>query len=492
MKQINNSIKSFMLILFSITFFTNGLFAQCTNNSQYGSATLNTLVVNVVTQISSCSYAGEYSPLNNGVAGATYTVASSAGDYITIRQGSYNGAVVAYGISPVTFTAPAAVNYYAHWNLAGCGTQNSCRITTVMLNLPPPTVSSFSPSSGCALAQTVTINGTGFVGVTAVQFGGVNAQSYTVVSPTQITAIPGNGNTGQISVTNAGGAGNSASTFDVYSAPVITATASNPMCSGTPGTLTGAGGLLYTWQPGALTGQIVNVTPPIGNTTYTVTGTGINGCTNTSTVTATVIQTAASPSSVTATPATICAGGSSNLVSTATAGSTQHWFTVANGGVEIGNSLSGANYSVSPAVTTTYYVESTESVIGITGSQTYSYTGAPQTFVVPAGVNLIQIETWGAQGGGPVGGGAPGLGGYAIGSLVVTPGQNLNIYVGGAGEAHGLGTPCVGGWNGGGGTGIGLDPGSGGVYTGSGGGASDVRVGGNGLGNRIIVAGGGG
>ncbi|GIK69385.1 MAG: hypothetical protein BroJett020_06800 [Bacteroidota bacterium] len=103
------------------------------------------------------------------------------------------------------------------------------------------------------------------------------------------------------------------------------------------------------------------------------------------------------------------------------------------------------------------------------GTQTFSYTGSTQTFTVPAGVTKITIEAWGAQGQG----GNGGLGGYVKGDLTVTPGQVLNIYVGGKN-----------GYNGGG-------LGHAAVLR-NGGGASDVRVGGTALANRVIVAGGGG
>ncbi|WP_070137959.1 glycine-rich protein [Crocinitomix algicola] len=118
---------------------------------------------------------------------------------------------------------------------------------------------------------------------------------------------------------------------------------------------------------------------------------------------------------------------------------------------------------------------------------TFSYTGEVQTYVVPAGVSNIQIEAWGAQGGGSeVCGGTTeddgGFGGYAVGSLSVTPGTELHIYVGGKPEI-GSGSGVPGGFNGGGASG---------QWGGAGGGASDVRIGGTELEDRIIVAGGGG
>ena len=126
--------------------------------------------------------------------------------------------------------------------------------------------------------------------------------------------------------------------------------------------------------------------------------------------------------------------------------------------------------------------------------QTYSYTGSLQTFTVPAGVTSINIQASGAQGAtsaNPNGGdGNGGLGGFATGDLAVTPGQVLNIYVGGQGA---IAPPFPGfggaGYNGGGNGASGY---SAGWLGGGGGGASDVRVGGVALADRKVVAAGGG
>ncbi|MBK9486927.1 MAG: hypothetical protein IPO01_17615 [Chitinophagaceae bacterium] len=77
---------------------------------------------------------------------------------------------------------------------------------------------------------------------------------------------------------------------------------------------------------------------------------------------------------------------------------------------------------------------------------TFNFTGGAQTFTVPAGVTSINFTALGAEGGagangtnngGTVAGGAGGKGSRATGTLAVTPGQVLNIFVGGAG-----GTPA--------------------------------------------------
>ena len=111
---------------------------------------------------------------------------------------------------------------------------------------------------------------------------------------------------------------------------------------------------------------------------------------------------------------------------------------------------------------------------GWSQTTTFDYTGGMQTYIVPTGVTTMHMELYGAGGHGDLG-----YGGKVEAVLTVTPGETLNIFVGG------IGAGTTGGYNGGG------VPGSGLNY-GGGGGASDVRQGGAGLGDRIIVAGGGG
>ncbi|MFK7784356.1 MAG: glycine-rich protein [Crocinitomicaceae bacterium] len=111
------------------------------------------------------------------------------------------------------------------------------------------------------------------------------------------------------------------------------------------------------------------------------------------------------------------------------------------------------------------------------GSQTFTYTGAQQTFIVPAGVTSISVDAFGAQGGANNPATNVNYGGRVQSDIAVTPGATIYVYVGG--QANGL----AGGFNGGG-------SGEGGGQ--GGGGASDIRIGGTTYNERVIVAGGAG
>lgn len=131
-------------------------------------------------------------------------------------------------------------------------------------------------------------------------------------------------------------------------------------------------------------------------------------------------------------------------------------------------------------------------------SLVFFYTGANQTWVVPAGVTEITVDLIGASGGdaypwtsAPSRGGK---GGRVRAKISTTPGETLNFFVGGRGNngsnwMAGNTGGALGGYNGGG------DGGKTGESTGKGaggGGASDIRRGGTANANRILVAGGGG
>ena len=81
----------------------------------------------------------------------------------------------------------------------------------------------------------------------------------------------------------------------------------------------------------------------------------------------------------------------------------------------------------------------------------------------------------------------PGIGGRVVGTLAVTPGQVINIYVGGKGANGASGAGGAGGFNGGG-----TAAGNTSYAGGGGGGATEIRIGGTALADRKLVAAGGG
>lgn len=93
-----------------------------------------------------------------------------------------------------------------------------------------PIILGFSPSIVVAGA-TVTLRGAGFTGATTVQFNGVNAASFSVVSDVELTAVvPTLATTGPISVTvSAGGVISSEFSLTVHRAPTVTIAPAAPV-----------------------------------------------------------------------------------------------------------------------------------------------------------------------------------------------------------------------------------------------------------------------
>ncbi|MBF6223139.1 IPT/TIG domain-containing protein [Nocardia abscessus] len=150
-----------------------------------------------------------------------------------------------------------------------------------------PTINSLSPPSGPTTGGTsVTITGTGFADATSVHFG-TTATSFSIDSPTQITAIapPGSAGTAQVTVTGPGGTSNGVSytylpfpsagstvcgvSVTLTGTVQITIPTGGPCnCVPCPG---GAAPTLTTINPGA--------GPEAGGTTVTLTGTDLTGAT---------------------------------------------------------------------------------------------------------------------------------------------------------------------------------------------------------------------
>ena len=130
-------------------------------------------------------------------------------------------------------------------------------------------------------------------------------------------------------------------------------------------------------------------------------------------------------------------------------------------------------------------------------SKQFNYNGSLYTFVVPE-EGYYKLELYGAKGGNDQARG--GYGGDIKGSIFLTTGTNLYIYIGGQGGNRGTSGEAT--WYCGGQTGIcvmycdggggGYNGGAQGFSSGGGGGGTDIRLGGTGIDNRIIVAGGGG
>lgn len=112
--------------------------------------------------------------------------------------------------------------------------------TTTFTHVAVPVITSIGPGDGAA-GTIVTITGDGFLDATGVAFGGVPAQSFTIVNNTTIQATVGpNGASGSVAVTTPA-ATVSGKHFQFYPVPTITSFTPDHGASGTTVTVTGTG-----------------------------------------------------------------------------------------------------------------------------------------------------------------------------------------------------------------------------------------------------------
>lgn len=239
--------------------------------------------------------------------------------------------------------------------------------TTCLTTPPPPTVS-VNSTNVCA-GQSITLTATPSVA------GGTYLWSNGATTPT-ITVNPNTTTTYTVTYTN-NGIANGSGTVTVNPVPTINGGQDQTVCQGASVTLNGTGGVSYTWNNGISNGVAF---VPNATTTYTVTGTNANGCTNTDQVTVTVN---AAPTVNAINNQTLCAGASASAVAfSGTAGATYAWV---NSNPSIGLTANGAgNIAVFTAANAT--ANPITGTITVTPSQA-GCTGTPQTFTYTVNPN---------------------------------------------------------------------------------------------------------
>ena len=146
---------------------------------------------------------------------------TGGGTAVTITGTNLSGAsAVSFGGTPassftvdsatqITATAPARVPGTVAVRVTTVGGQSPDTAADDYTYVAAPTVALLVPNHGpLAGGTSVTITGTGLAGTSAVTFGGTSAASFTVISPTEITATaPARGSSGlvDVRVTTAGG-----------------------------------------------------------------------------------------------------------------------------------------------------------------------------------------------------------------------------------------------------------------------------------------------
>lgn len=251
-------------------------------------------------------------------------------------------------VNGVSFT-PLATKTYTVTGTASVGCTKTFTITVVVNDLPIVTGNA-SPSTVCAGA-TSTLTGSG-----------ANTYAWTDGVIDGAVFIPASTHTYTVTGTDLNNCTNTATkSITVKLLPIVTGSASAAtICAGDSDILTGSGANTYAWTDGVVDGLGFI---PVSTHTYTVTGTALNGCTNTATTPINVTNLPVVTASASAT--TICAGDSDTLRG---AGAVSYSWT---GGV-----TDGAGFV--PPSTDTYTVTGTTN-------------GCSDTAIVTINVNLLPI-----------------------------------------------------------------------------------------------------
>jgi hypothetical protein len=180
-----------------------------------------------------------------------------------------------------TVTPPAPGDIYS---VTASAASNTCTATkTIAILVFSPTVTATSAATVCA-GQSFTLSA---AGASTYSWNGSAAPGGTVLITPTLTADY-TLTTLSTSLTTSCGTSQIAS-ITVAGLPLVIASASPTMvCKSYPTILIANGATSYTWSALNQTAQQVTLTP-IGNTTYTVTGTGSDGCVNTATVNVKVV-----------------------------------------------------------------------------------------------------------------------------------------------------------------------------------------------------------
>lgn len=174
--------KSGIMLAFLLGLVANGSMGQCNNTTPYPIGGITAPAPGNTVTLTTCQYASEYATVTGVAAGNAYQSNSSiATDYITVRQGTPGGPVIAFGPTPLNWTSTVAGTYYIHCNAnAACGTQNTCRTTTLFAPNAPMAFSS------CTTTQTNTtpvtkcsLTGHVIVGVEVVMSGNLSPMNLT-------------------------------------------------------------------------------------------------------------------------------------------------------------------------------------------------------------------------------------------------------------------------------------------------------------------------
>jgi mucin-19 len=311
--------------------------------------------------VSPASVAGSITGGVNVCAGTNSTTLNLSGSTGAIQWQNSTDNVSFSNIVGATSTTYTATNLSVTTFYRAIVTSGACNSSTsgsaTISVTPYPVVSSSTGTTSICTGMTTTLTNSTEGGT----WTSSNTAVATVAASGVVTGISAGTSTISYLVSNGSCITTVTTLITVNAVPVVTSiTGITSVCPGSTTNLscTTTGGTWGTADSGIATvnssGTVTGVSAGTTNITYAITNG--SGCLTTVSTSVTVNANLSAPVSVTASPASIQTGQSSNLNATSL-GTGIAWYTTATGGTAIGNSSNGADFSVSPTTTTTYYAE---------------------------------------------------------------------------------------------------------------------------------------
>jgi gliding motility-associated-like protein len=171
------------------------------------------------------------------------------------------------GATDCTILSPSCSISSISANPTNCNSSNQYDVTGQISFINPPATGTLTVSNGCGGSQTFNAP---FTSPQAYSFAGLTPSGAACTISASFSADAG------CTLTQ---------NYTSPSVPSVSAGSYPAVCQGSSVTLNGGGASTYTWDNSVVNG--VSFIPPSGSTTYTVTGTNAQGCTNTSQTTIT-------------------------------------------------------------------------------------------------------------------------------------------------------------------------------------------------------------
>lgn len=285
------------------------------------------------------------------VAGQSATLISSGGDVYLWSNGATTSAVIVTPGATTTYTVTVT-------SAAGCTSTDDVTVTVG----PSLTASASAAVTAVCAGDSVQLNATGIGGTgnylyfwTSDPVGFTSNLSNPVVSPSASIIY-------KVVVQDGLSSASASVNINVNPLPVANAGNDITITGGTVVTLTASGGDFYLWNTGLGT-AIISVNP-LFTTTYTVTVTTTDGCTDTDQVTVTVLNGPALTATLTATDTVICNGDVVQLFANAVGGSGNYTYDWTSAPAGFTSTL--YNPYINPSENTVYTVVISDGLSSVT------------------------------------------------------------------------------------------------------------------------------